>query len=203
MRRLIVLLAALALGSFVAPAPATAAPASTIVVVVRPVTTHGNPVAGWHVHRQSGVVACDTASRSAVDDGISRCGPSADYLPSCWRSHHHTVLCLRDPTQRQLVRIHYIGRYPHVVAPHRHSPQALVLGTGQTCLIRVGGAWGIIKSHPHWFGFYSCENGTLWGPPRGDGIGRRHHPWWVHLVRTHQPVAVRKVAVAYLVGTAS
>jgi hypothetical protein len=202
MRRLIVLLAALALGSFVMPAPASAAPTSTIVVVIRPVTTHGDPVAGWHVHRQQGIVDCGGASRSAVDDGITTCYPSFEYLPACWRSHHHTVLCVRDATEQQLVRIHYRGRYPHVVAPARPSPQAQVLGTGQTCLIRVGGAWGIIKSHPHWFGFYSCDNGALWGPPRGDGIGRQHHPWWVHLVRPDDSVAVRKVAVAYEAGTA-
>ena len=109
---------------------------------------------------------------------------------------------MRDATQRQLVRIRYLGRYPRAVAPARPSPQALVLGTGQTCLIRVGGAWGIIRSHPHWFGFYSCDNGALWGPPRGDGINRQHDPWWVHLVRQGFPVAVRKGAVAYLVGTA-
>jgi len=206
MRRLIALLATLTLAGVLAPAvidaPASAAPA-THVVVVRPVTAQGRPAPGWTVHRQKGAVFCDDASRSAVDDGIATCYPSAYYLPSCWRSVGHTVLCVRDVGSRELVRIRYRGAYPDVTAPRRPSPQELTLGNGETCTIRIGGAWGTAPSHPRWLGFYSCESGSVYGPPNGDGIDRGHHPWWVHVMRDDRSMVLKTVRTAYVVGTAA
>src|SRR4051794_12528266 len=75
-------------------------------IVVRPVDAAGHAVAGWTVQRERGVsVQCDGPAPAAVDDGIGACFPTAEYLPACWKSHHHTVLCLRDARTKTLVRV--------------------------------------------------------------------------------------------------
>jgi hypothetical protein len=210
MRTALALLGTFALlaGLTLAPTPAGAdaprpADRATRVTVVRPVTAYGDPAPGWRVHRERGAATCDGASTSAVDDGIVSCSPSAMYLPSCWRSTHHTVLCVRDVTSHRLVRVRYRGSFPHVTAPAHPSPQALRLGRGQACSVRVGGAWGTVPTHPRWLGFYSCARGSVYGPARGDGIDRSHPRWRVHLVRSDDSVVSRTVRLGTLVGTAA
>src|SRR5262245_47363540 len=93
-------------------------------VVVRPVDRQGDPVHGWTVTRQHGSkVSCSGASAAAVSKNIVECFPAAEYLPSCWKSRHHTVLCLRDATRHQLVRVRYAGTIAAVAAPKHPSPQ--------------------------------------------------------------------------------
>lgn len=171
--------------------------------VVRPVDAAGDPASGWSVKRKHGVRAtCGDPAPAAVDDGISECFPSAAYLPACWRSHRHTVLCLQDPRDERLVRVRYDGAFGSPTAPKRPSPQALNLWHGQTCNLRVGGAWGVLPSHPTWVGFYSCSNGLVYGPPSGDGVIRRHPVWRVHVWKsqTKDTVVVRRVRTAFFVG---
>jgi hypothetical protein len=176
---------------------------STRMVVVRPVTADGQAAPGWKVHRErEGAATCSDAAVSAVDDGIVSCYPSALYLPSCWPSTHHTVLCLRDATSKELVRVRYRGSLPAATAPDQPSPQALTLTGGQRCALRVGGAWGSIPHHRTWLGFYSCAHGSLYGPPNGDGIRRAVAAWRVHLVRADNSVSSHSVRTAYFVGTA-
>jgi len=196
-------------GALAAAAPAgpaaahlTAAP-HTVRAVVRPVDSRGHAAAGWTVHRQRGVsVQCDGSSPAAVSRDIVECFPTAEYLPACWRSGHHTVLCLRDARNRTLVRVRYTGTVPQVSAPRHPSPLDLRL-PHQACSLRIGGAWGTLPSHPAWLGFYSCDRGSVYGPPSGDGIDRSHQPWTVHVVKrgTKQRVVVRRVRTAYVVGT--
>ena len=140
------LLAPLALLGLAAPADAGASVTqSTRMVVVRPVTADGHAAPGWRVHRErEGKATCSDPAVSAVDDGIVECYPSALYLPSCWPSTHHTVLCLRDVTSKQLVRVRYRGSIADATAPEQPSPQALTLAGGQRCTLRVGGAWGFL-----------------------------------------------------------
>lgn len=207
MRTLLLLLTTLVLaGAGLAPsAMAETSPAptgATRVVVVRPVTADGAPAAGWRVHRQKGRVSCGGASASAVDRGIRTCYPAALYLPSCWASTGHTVLCLRDVTTRRLVRIHYRGHFGRATPAEEPTPQGLRLGDGESCTIRVGGAWGTVPAHPRWLGFDSCTDGSVYGPPRGDGIDRARPKWRVHVVAADGSVDRRLVRVAYLVGTA-
>ncbi len=197
---------ALALGGVAAGHAATpsTAVAHTHRVVVRPVNAAGNPASGWTVTRERGLtVSCGDPAPAAVDDGISECFPSAAYLPACWKSHHHTALCLRDPRVRKLVRVRYDGAFGSPTAPARPSPQALDLWGGQHCTIRVGGAWGQLPSHPTWVGFYSCTHGSIYGPPTGDGVNRHHPVWTVHLwkAQTRDTVVLRGVRTAYVVGT--
>jgi hypothetical protein len=180
--------------------------AKTHVVVVRPVDSAGQPEPGWAVHRMKGVQAdCDSsAAPSAVDDGIYECFPSAAYLPACWPSRHHTVLCLRDARTKKLVRVRYHGALGTATAPATPSPIDMMLGK-QDCSLRVGGAWGTIPTHPKWVGFYSCTHGSVYGPPRGDGVVRTTEPWHVRLWKsgTKHTVVRRSVTVAYVVGTHS
>ena len=201
-------LAALAAGVlasvYAGSAGAHAATPHTHRIVVRPVDANGDAAAGWTVHRQRGVtVQCDGAAPAAVDDGITECFPTAEYLPACWKSHHHTVLCLRDAGRQRLVRVRYTGAFGSPTAPQHASPQDLVLGDGQTCDIRVGGAWGTLPSHPHWLGYYSCSHGSVYGPASGDGINRSKPRWTVHVWTsgTADTVVRRGVARAYYVGT--
>lgn len=174
-------------------------------VVVRPVDGNGDAVTGWTVKREpKSSVSCDGAAPAAVDDGILECFPSAEYLPACWKSHHHTALCLRDARTTTLVRVHYTGGFPSATAPTRPSPQGLDLAGGQKCGIRVGGAWGQLPSHPRWVGFYSCSKGSVYGSPNGDGVHRGQPVWTVHVWKsgTKQRVATFGVDTAYFVGTA-
>lgn len=173
-------------------------------VVVRPVTAQGRPVSGWSVHRERDVtVRCGGASPAAVSRNVVECSPSAAYLPACWRSAHHTVLCLRDARIHRLVRLSYAGTIADTAAPDHPSPLDLVLAQGQACSIRVGGAWSVLPTHPRWLGFYSCTHGSVYGPPSGDGIDRSHQPWTVHLWRsgTAHDVVRRQVRTAFFVGT--
>jgi hypothetical protein len=158
------------------------------------------------VRRQGGSVDCSDASPSAVNPGISQCFPTALALRACWKSVRHTVLCVRDALDRRLVRVRYRGAYPQVAARRTPSPMNLALGTGATCLIRFGGAWGAPPSHPQWVGFYSCTGrGGVYGPGTSrDGIVRSHQPWTVRLWRTgSDDVVGRSVATDYYVGTAA
>ncbi|HET6878213.1 MAG TPA: hypothetical protein VFH38_11840 [Jatrophihabitans sp.] len=216
MRRLLVLLAALATlvtsGAAVAAAgPAGAAGPSaaqlhrTAKIVVRPVYDNGTPVAGWKVVKQKiPGFTCDSGpSYVAVDPNIRYCGFSATYTVACWKSTHHTVLCMRDPRVHKLARIRYTGSFGNVKAPAHPSPQALGLFGKGYCLVRDGGAWGSVKGHPRWNGTYSCGRGSLYGPGR-DGIDRSVNPWRVHLVlNLNRPtIRERRVATAYYAGTA-
>ncbi|MGI8524244.1 MAG: hypothetical protein ACR2K3_13200 [Nocardioides sp.] len=179
--------------------------AHTHRVVVRPVDANGHRVTGWSVSRLKGSASCDGASPAAVDDGIVTCFPTAYYLPACWKSRHHTALCLRDARTRKLVRVRYTGSFGSGTAPQRPSPLDLDLARGQQCDLRFGGAWSQLPSHPEWVGFYSCDHGSVYGPPSGDGVNRTHPRWSVHVWKsgTKQRVVTRRVRTAYVVGTAT
>jgi hypothetical protein len=172
--------------------------------VVRPVNALGHARHGWTVHRDKHLtVQCDGSAAAAVNDGIYACYPTAAYLPACWASSHHTVLCLRDARVRKLVRVRYTGELGAATASDQPSPQDLDLSGGQTCDIRDGGAWGTIPTHPNWLGFYSCTHGSVYGPPNGDGISRATQPWRVRIWKTgtQDTIVHRSVSTAYFVGT--
>lgn len=188
---------------------ADAALPHTQKVVVRPVHANGTPAAGYSVTRETRTdgVLCWGASDNAVDPGIDYCGASVTYTEACWKSSNHTVLCLRDPQRRHLVRIRYTGTYHRTAVSAHPKPQALQLFTGMYCLVRDGGTWPMVKGHPNWYGQYNCGRLGMYGPGR-DGINRSVNPWSVHLVRnpdnnTPHAIVVRRVEVAYYVGNAA
>lgn len=187
------------------PAAPARAEAGTRQVVVRPVTTEGRPAPGWPVVRQRGAASCTGAARGAVDPGIVTCFPTVYGLAACWRSQRHTALCVRSLFEHQLVRVRYQGRFPRAVAPAQAAPNDLTLGGGRACRIRTGGAWGSPPGHPRWVGYYSCDDGAVYGPARpADGIDRSEPAWTVHVVEGPRArVTVRAVRAAFYVGTAA
>ena len=192
-----------------AAAPTSRAAAAVQVtkrVVVRPVHANGSPARGFTVSKESFPdFTCDQgASTVAVDANIRFCGSSLTYTVACWKSAKHTVLCLRDPASKKLVRIRYTGHFSHVAAPKRVTPQALRLGNRAYCMIRGGGAWPTPVRHPSWVGYYSCAKGAVYGPPNGDGINRSHKLWTVYTLAAsgEGPASKRRVLTAYYVGTA-
>jgi hypothetical protein len=192
------------LGSGATSASGQGAVTRTHRAVVRPVDASGHARPGWTVHRARGLtVQCDGSASAAVDDGIYACFPTAAYLPACWPSGHHTVLCLRDARSRKLVRVQYSGSLGRATASDRPSPQDLDLAHGEGCSLRVGGAWDTLPTHPNWLGFYSCAHGSVYGPQRGDGVDRSTQPWTVRIWKsgTKHRVLHRSVAAAYFVGT--
>lgn len=212
LRRRLAAASSLALAVLATTGTATAATATgsavagshTVRVVVRPVDRSGNPVTGWSVRRETGTtVSCQGSASAAVDDDILACFPTAAYLPACWKSHHHTALCLRDARRHRLVRVRYSGGFAPASAPGHPSPQDLTLAHGQPCQLRVGGAWAQLPSHPTWLGFYSCRHGSVYGPASGDGVDRSARLWTVRLWRsgTTDTVVRRAIARAYFVGT--
>ena len=214
LRVLVALLAGLAAFTL-APSPAQSADEPvgrtldhTRRVVVRPVDAGGHAVDGWTVERErDGKVDCDGASMSSVSDDVYECFPTVEYAVACWKSRDHTVLCLRDPRSKQLVRIAYRGTLSSVSAPERRTPLALTLRRGQHCQVRFGGAWGTPAAHPRWVGFFSCDHGSVYGPGDGDGTDRSKDVWRVHVWRggtegNADDIVTRGVRTAYLVGTA-
>ena len=198
-------------GSDADPAPRATTAARGVVqtdeTVVRPVTADGHAADGWKVRRELGLkVSCSDSSVAAVDDGIAACYPTVAYTPSCWNSAHRTLLCLRDPLEHRLVRVKRDGRFSQHAAPARVRPQALVLGNGDRCNMRFGGAWSAPASHPQWVGFYFCDHGSVYAPGGSrDGIIKKDNPWRVRIwvEGTEGKIVQRKVAEAYYVGTAS
>lgn len=184
-------------------------------MTLRPVTAAGQPAAGYRVTTEtwSGFQCTDDPSPSAVSPNIRFCGPSASQTVSCWKSAvASTVLCLRDPFGRTLVRITYSGTFAPVAAPAKPAPQGLVLTNGSHCQIRDGGAWAGLAQHPDWIGWYECSHGVdVYGPKDGDGIDRSAAMWTVHTVDGRSldpstgasgPITEHGVASAYYDGTA-
>ena len=191
-----------------------AAHAATKVVVVRPVTSSGAAVTGFHVKTQHDV-SIDCSSRQpsagAVDRNIEECSPSAAYAIACWKaatSHH--ALCTRDPSSHRLYRIALTGRFAKtpVVKAKWRAPLLIVLTDGTRCSIRDGGAWGTLKSHPSWNGTYSCtKHGIVWSAPKAkhEGVDESSSSWSVHTgsAAGTGKLTARHIERAYFVGTAS
>ncbi|MCL2542960.1 MAG: hypothetical protein FWE71_10950 [Nocardioidaceae bacterium] len=200
-----ILSAAVPLTAVAQLAPAHAAPATrTRHVVVRPVKANGHAASGYSVYRERGSLDCGDQSPSSVSAGVDTCYPSAAYAPSCWKATMHTALCLRDADDNELVRMRYAGRFVthHVLPAAKRMPQSLTLADGETCTIRVGGAWGEAPGHPRWVGFYSCTHGSLYGAPDSGGIDRSQPVWHVHELIGDDSIVTRHVTTATYVGTA-
>ncbi|GAB2478397.1 hypothetical protein [Jatrophihabitans fulvus] len=192
-----------------ATAPHSSRP-HTATVVLRPVTADGHAAPGYRaVPDNRPAVECWGTSPVAVDDDIAFCGSSADATIACWAAATpRHVLCLTDPYARTLREIRLTGAFPAARAPKTPSPQGLTLGNGSRFLVRDGGAWGVVKQHPSWVGYF-YERGTqaahlVFGPPKGIGIDRSHRQWTVQVFAQDGRSAGqrRDVVRAYYVGTA-
>ena len=179
---------------------------STHRIVVRPVTSAGAAAPGYTIREEDLTDTCGEASVVAVDDGITSCGPTADYLPACWQSSGGTMLCYRNVWSREIVRVHLAGTLSSVVAETSPLPLGLELANGVHCGLRIGGAWSRPQSHPDWFGTYFCDNKqALWAPGDAQNPASSGQAYWVvHLGAASGVGNLTDVGVrtAYFVGTA-
>jgi hypothetical protein len=209
-------LSAIALPTMVAvagPSPATAAAghAATRTIVVRPVTATGHVRPGFRVRAVAETVDCSYGGASPVSlsRNVDFCSPSAAYAVACWKaaSRNH-VLCLQDPTKHRLSRFRTDKFAPAKRISHRVlSPMLIVLADGTRCAIRDGGAWGVLKHHPHMSGTYSCtHHGVVWAranAPHG-GVNESTSAWTVQTAQFGAGhLVTRRITRAYFVGTFS
>jgi hypothetical protein len=192
-------------------APATAQTVATVQVVIRPVSSTGQPAPGFTVADGGGPVYCSRdPSPGAVDPNIETCGPAAAYVVACWHAAAvGKVLCTRDPSEHSLVSFTGAGGFVPTTAlpPEQRAPLLLVLDDGTRCQIRVGGSWSKLKSHPDWLGTYGCGGVTAaWEPPNAlhGGVDESTPSWTVKTASMAGtgPLVTRHVRMAYFVGTA-
>jgi hypothetical protein len=218
MRRPVVLLISLLslagalLAATIAPASAHRAVA-TRITIVRPVTAAGHAAPGFTVTADPGDrVYCDFRfpSLSAVSPNIEWCSPTALSPVACWKAAAaHRALCMLNPRTHNVVRYGRGGPFaPTALAPARQrAPLAIVLGDGDYCSFRAGGAWSSPPGHPHLIGYYGCRHdGAVWALLHAAHYGiNESQPTWT--VRTAQfdsrHVVTRRVAHAWFVGTAA
>ncbi|HMC69779.1 MAG TPA: hypothetical protein VKJ07_11550, partial [Mycobacteriales bacterium] len=186
---------------------------STAQVVIRPVTSTGQVVAGFSVTSEpTGSVDCSTKQPSpgAVSPNIEFCSPSAEYAIACWRALlQNRVLCMRDPRTKDVYRIPRIGAFAStpVASVFYRAPLVMKLGDGDFCSIRDGGAWGTLNGHPNLYGTYSCVNaGIVWAYNSSAhfGVDETHPIWTVATAPAgNHTLVTRHVVKAWFVGTAS
>jgi hypothetical protein len=198
--------------------PASAAPGAdgpaTMRIYVAPVTASGHASNGFTVKvEKDDVVECAPAETSpvAISPDVEECSPSAAYAVACWKSATpHQVLCLQNPQRKQLTAAKLMGGFSPTkpVSSKNLSPFVIVLTDGTVCSIRDGGAWGQLKSHPNYFGSYSCsKHGVVWSKPNAAhfGVDESTSTWTVQTgsAAGKGGLATRDVARAYFVATAT
>ena len=215
MRRLIALatvsLSALGLG-----VSATAASAQrhdlppTQVTIVRPVNAAGFARPGYTVRSEpTNLANCSFAdpAPSAVSPNIENCFPTAASAYACWKAAAlHKILCLRDPRVRKLARIPRQGPFAAtgLVPADQRAPLSVVLGNGDYCAWRNGGAGPQRLDHPQWAASYYCNSGkVIWARPGAHhyGVFERFPSWTVIVAGETGPIAARHVLRAWFVGT--
>jgi len=199
-------------GAYPAATATHAKHAATVQVVVHPVMSTGHPNSAYTVQRGQGKIDCSFPSPSpgARSKNVEFCSPSYEYAIACWKaSAAHHALCIRDPHSTKLTKLKLMGKFAHTkLAPKKdRAPLRLVLSDGTVCLIRDGGAWGVLKSHPKWYGTYSCDHhGVVWSPPNANhwGVVESHASWTVRTASGagKGKVVTRHIKRAYFVATA-
>jgi pimeloyl-ACP methyl ester carboxylesterase len=183
----------------------------TKVLDLQPVSADGTVAPGWSAVDDSNGsdIDCSSniASPAAKKGDIYYCSPSAARADACWvGTGRDSMLCLADPTKRQLVRIWLEGSTGYgPTGPAEHSgtahPIRLDLDNNATCRLRNGGSWGIQEQNPDLVGFYSCDNDTVvWAPPSGTGINQKNKTWTVRVGAESGGLTTRKVRTAYYVA---
>lgn len=216
MRRIAVLVMSMLVlaGAVVAGTLAPAAAhrgSATQIVVVRPVNASGHARPGYAI-TSGGRYPIDCRfpepSPGAVSPNIEFCFPTALYAVACWKAAAaHKALCIPDPRHHELVRFRRTGRFaPTALAPARQrAPLGIVLGDGDYCSIRAGGAWSPPPGHPHLIGYYSCRHdGAVWAQlgAAHNGIDESQPMWTVRTAQfTSRHIVTRRVVRAWFVGT--
>jgi hypothetical protein len=194
-------------------APHAASPA-TAKVIAAPVTASGQASSGFTVHKtpKSDVVECNFAEPSpgSISPNVEECSPSAAYAIACWKAATaHEALCMQNASSHKLSEVKLDGKFAATKAASAYdrAPLYLVLTDGTHCSIRDGGAWGFLKSNPHYTGSYSCsDQSNVWAPPKSGhyGVNESAATWTVRTASESDkgPLVTRDVASAYFVATA-
>lgn len=191
-------------------AGASAAPAPTTRVVVRPVTATGHVRAGFTVSAEpSGQVDCSSPDPSpgALSRNIEFCSPSFEYAIACWKAAApHRVLCMRNPRRQHVVRIPRAGAFASTnLAPaSQRAPLVFNLRDGDHCSIRDGGTSPVRQGHPNWTVSYFCvHDGVVWMKPGAAhlGVNEAAASWTVVTGKATGPLTTRHIAKAWFVGT--
>ena len=192
---------------------ANADPPPTQQITVMAIGPSGEPINGYTETPPEGnvvTVECSEASRSAVEDNVYSCSPSAAGAGTCWPSTPGSLLCVDNPWDRRLHRVRYAGSLPPVQPTATPEPFALTLGDGTHCVLRNGGAWGVRADG--YEGAYSCSGtnahlAVLWLPsPGGSPIDRSSAAWTVKVGQLGTPDAAlpppqtRTVTEAWFAG---
>jgi hypothetical protein len=186
----------------------------TQITVVRPVNASGHAQPGYAISSQPrrNWIDCrfPEPSPAAVSPNIEFCFPTAFYAVACWKAAAaHKALCLQDPQKPTLVRFTRHGRFAPTgpAAPDKRGPLAIVLGDGDYCQIRGGGAWSSPPGHPHLVGYYSCRHdGAVWAHDLAphNGVNQSQSMWTVRTAQfDSRHIVTRRVVQAYFVGTAT
>jgi hypothetical protein len=207
----LLMLSGAAVAGSAAPAAAHRA-AGTRIVIVRPVNASGHAEPGFTITSGGRYpIDCRFAepSAGAVSPNIEFCFPTAYDPVACWKAAAaHKALCMQDPRTRELIRFRLKGRFaPTGLAPvDQRAPLTIVLGDGDYCRIRSGGAWGPLPGHPHLSGYYGCDRGgAVWAPfvTKHHGINESQPMWTVRTAQfDSRHLVTRRVVRAYFVGTA-
>lgn len=192
---------------------AASLPASTQLIVVRPVTSTGHIASGFTLQGEpKGAVDCSSKSPSpgAIDKNIELCSPSSEYAIACWNAAlAHHVLCMRQLRTKNVVRIPRTGAFANtpIAPPSLRAPLTIKLADGDICTIRDGGAWSQLPGHPHLFGTYGCLHaGAVWASltQQHFGIDMSHPLWTVRTAHFGGSVlTTHHVVKAWFVGTKS
>lgn len=183
---------------------------NTRTTVLKPVDAEGFPARGWRAESGSIGASIDCSypesSPSAVSDDIVRCSPNAAAADTCFASHHPGhALCLIDPFGSTVVEYAVTGFLAAVEAPADPDPIGLVLDNGDTCRLRVGGAWSAPETHPDYVGFYGCDaddEAAIWAPPEGSGIDKSAGAWTVEYGGVTGELTTQRVVEAFYTGRA-
>jgi hypothetical protein len=209
-------LAGATVAGYAATASKQRAASATWITIVRPVNLSGHARPGFTVTspppQARFPIDCSfpLPSPTAVSRSVDWCFPSALYPVACWKAARpHEALCMQDARSHQLVRFARSGAFAQTgrAPADKRAPLDIVLGDGDYCRIRGGGAWSSPPGHPHLVGYYSCaHDGAVWAQlgAAHNGIDESQPMWRVRTAHFNSSrIVTRPVVGAYFVGTFS
>jgi hypothetical protein len=113
------------------------------------------------------------------------------------------MYCLQNPFGKQLAQLPLTNTsLPAAPGLAVASPIGLSLDDGAHCLIRDGGSWPSLPTHPDWIGTYSCntpDDRILWATD-SDGVNRANRTWTVTSTGKSNTLVLHAITVAYFAG---
>jgi len=205
-RRLSLLVLALASSACLAAASRATVAASpsapaTSVVRLSPVDAQGALATGFTIHHRFSNANCESGSPTvgkAYECFTPQSGQGVYH--SCWvQTDHHFVICLVEPWQHKVDRLHVTRGYGKGPGFHRiHLPWGVRIGNRIRCLVIVDPT-DTTRGHRV---DYGCNHKDVLAGP----IRRRGATWHAHVYRrvhhggnrlTYKSLGVKPIAVAW------